>query len=321
MILSIIIAAYNVEKYIEKCILSCAYQNIPIDDYEIIVINDGSTDNTLLKLNLLTNRVSNLKVMNQTNSGLGTTRNNGLEYARGKYVWFIDGDDYIDTNILKDIIKYLQTDIDALVIDYKTINYDYTMISNSNMEFSLKSDKISGSEYYKNCYEKSYSWLFILNKNIFSNNIRFMEKINMQDSEILPKLMLRVKKLMIYKEPVYNYVQHQNTFTNTNNFSKRYFYFQSIIAVKSSLEEQYRTISDNSIKQGIIKKLDSLNQVIFNHIVFFKFKSNDLNKIILLLKKNKLFPLKYKANGKMLIVKYLLNLCPLLTKRLIDKIR
>ena len=97
MFLSIIVPAYNVERYIDKCVDSLEEQNI--DDYEIIIINDCSTDNTI---NVIKRRAKcNIRIINkEINTGLSDTRNIGIESANGEYIMFVDSDDYIETNII-----------------------------------------------------------------------------------------------------------------------------------------------------------------------------------------------------------------------------
>lgn len=99
MFLSIIVPMYNVSEYIDRCLNSLVNQNI--DDYEIIVVNDASVDDSLIKAQKWENLYQNLKVINkEKNSGLSDTRNKGLKEATGKYILFVDSDDYIDTNSL-----------------------------------------------------------------------------------------------------------------------------------------------------------------------------------------------------------------------------
>ena len=88
MILSIIIPVYNVEDYIIKCLNSCVSQDIPLESYEIIAVNDGSKDSSLQKLNQFSKDYSNIRVISQENKGLSGARNTGLREAKGDYIWF-----------------------------------------------------------------------------------------------------------------------------------------------------------------------------------------------------------------------------------------
>lgn len=326
MKLSIIIAAYNVEAYIKKCVLSCVAQNLDSALYEIIVVNDGSTDNTLGILNKLKVEIPNLKAINQLNAGLGASRNCGIAHSNGDYIWLVDGDDFIKKNVLAGIVKKLtEHNLDVLVLNYNVTNANYQVLEENVHQIVNVKGIVTGAEFYYNNYQLSYSWLFIFKKEKFLlNDIKFMHNINMQDSEILPKLMLCIARLYFYNTSCYNYVQHENSFTNSNNPNKRYFYFQSIVAVRKSLLE-FAIIANNQqnklLYKGILKKVTSLNLVIFNHLVFFKYTYKNLKKIITLLKHNKLYPVKTKVKGKMKIVLLGINTLPFITNKIINLIR
>lgn len=103
MKLSIIIPAYNVEKYLSQCLESCYRQDIPENDYEVIVINDGSKDRTLEIALQWESIHDNLKVISQENKGLSQARNKGLEAAVGDFIMFLDSDDWIVDNCLKSL--------------------------------------------------------------------------------------------------------------------------------------------------------------------------------------------------------------------------
>lgn len=100
MFLSIVIPVYNAEKYIRQCLESCYDQDLPVDDYELICINDGSKDHSLQILNDFAERYPNLTVVDQKNSGVSAARNRGIELAKAEYIWFVDSDDTIKPNCL-----------------------------------------------------------------------------------------------------------------------------------------------------------------------------------------------------------------------------
>jgi glycosyltransferase involved in cell wall biosynthesis len=320
--LSIIIAAYNVEKYIEKCIVSCI-QDVTDFSYDIVVVNDGSTDRTREILTELASRYPIVKIVDQQNSGLGAARNTGLQNAAGEYVWMIDGDDYLHENVIPLIINEAKSqNLDTLILNYAVVDEQYKLLPNhANVPTNINGI-VTGADYYESNYSKSYTWLFVFKKELFIKNaIFFMERINMQDSEILPKLMARTSRLAYFDKICYYYVQQTNSFTNSASGEKRYKYFESIITVGNSLDAFLKTSDSEQIKSGIKKKLASLDQVIFNHLVFFKFESHWLQKIITLLSQSGFFPLRYNPSGKMKFVKLALNNFPILTKKVIDRIR
>lgn len=117
MFLSIIIPIYNKEQYLPECLDSVLQQDIPADDYEVLCVNDGSTDQSLSIMNRYKAQYGNLRVYDKVNGGVSSARNLGLEHAHGDYIWFIDPDDLIMKNCLAILRqKCLAGDCDWLVI-------------------------------------------------------------------------------------------------------------------------------------------------------------------------------------------------------------
>lgn len=108
MFLSMIIPVYNTETYLAECLDSCLSQDLPQDDYEIICINDGSRDGSLDILRSYEARYPNVIVIDQPNGGVSAARNAGLDAAQGEFVWFIDADDLIRSQVLKLLMSALE---------------------------------------------------------------------------------------------------------------------------------------------------------------------------------------------------------------------
>lgn len=120
MRLSIIIPAYKVADFIEKCIRSLEDQDVPQSQYEIIVTNDGSPDNSRLIVEKLQLEFSNIQLINQENQGVSVARNNAIAIARGRYVMPIDPDDYVVPQLLKSILDRAESaDLDILVLGFE----------------------------------------------------------------------------------------------------------------------------------------------------------------------------------------------------------
>ena len=103
MFLSVIIPVYNTEKYLDECLLSLLNQDIPKTDYEIICVNDGSTDGSLNVLRNYAIQNKNIVVIEQENGGVCRARNAGMDLAQGDYIWFVDADDYIQVDVLGEL--------------------------------------------------------------------------------------------------------------------------------------------------------------------------------------------------------------------------
>ena len=276
-------------------------------------------------LESLQSKISNLVIINQKNSGLGAARNTALKQAKGECVWFIDGDDYIDENCIADFVQIIeQKNLDVLVLNYTPVDSDYKVLSKSVAPVYGGKDVISGSGFYSINYSLSYTPLFVFRRNLFvDHNVLFKERINMQDSEILPKLMVNTNRLSFFGKNAYYYVQQENSFTNSVNGLKRYKYFESIIEVQNSLNNFRNEIltKDVILAEAIQLKMDSLHTVVFNHLVYFRYQGKWLAEIIQLLRTNDFYPLKHTAIGKMKYVKKCLNSNPFLTKKVIDYLR
>ena len=114
---SIVIPVYNVEKYLKNCLDSCLNQDIPHSDYEIIVVNDGSPDNSQMIIDKYKKEYSNvIKAFKKKNEGLSEARNFGLKKATGDYIAFIDSDDYVETNMISEMIKCARKNNSDIVV-------------------------------------------------------------------------------------------------------------------------------------------------------------------------------------------------------------
>jgi glycosyltransferase involved in cell wall biosynthesis len=241
MKLSIIIPMYNVELYIERCLISCLKQDISCEDYEIIVVNDGSPDGSLQIAERIAKDYNNITIISQPNGGLSTARNTGLSVAKGEYVWFIDSDDWIKENCLKELITTLyEKDLDALVINgIRVINED--LFKNPSREFA--DSILSGKEYLALTRVNCAAVITIYKKSILKgNNVFFMEGIYHEDEEFTPRAYYFIDRIGIKNYYYYYNYLNLNSITQTSNPKKGF----DLIKVACSL---------NKFKQQIPKNL------------------------------------------------------------------
>ena len=109
-LISIIVPIYNVEKYLSKCIDSIINQTL--ENIEIILVNDGSTDSCAEIIESYANKDNRIKVIHKKNGGQSSARNMGLDIAKGEYIGFVDSDDYVSLDLYKDVIESFNSDID-----------------------------------------------------------------------------------------------------------------------------------------------------------------------------------------------------------------
>ena len=122
MKLSIIVPVYNVADYLAKCLDSLLAQDLPQNEYEIIVVNDGSTDNSVDIAQQYADKYANITLINQANQGLSGARNTGIKQAKGDYIQFVDSDDYLEDNVLGGLMKQVENDdLDVLRFKYQNV--------------------------------------------------------------------------------------------------------------------------------------------------------------------------------------------------------
>ena len=134
---SIIVPIYNSEKNIKQCIDSIVNQTY--NNVEIVLVNDGSKDNSLMICEEYGKKYNNIKVIDKTNNGVSEARNDGIKNSTGDYIVFIDSDDYIDENMVEEIMKYSQYDYVVFGYYIRTSNNDYEVLPENKKYESLES--------------------------------------------------------------------------------------------------------------------------------------------------------------------------------------
>lgn len=208
---SIIIPAYNVENYIERCVQSCIAQTFK--NIEIIIVNDGSTDKTLNILYKLKDKDNRIVIINQKNSGSMEARKSGWKIARGKYILFVDGDDYINKNTIEVLYK------NASENDYDIVCYKFFIEYKNGIR-----EKESENQIKRNKQDKLIKLLFEgkINHNMWSklikkdfvvkNNIEFPSDFSYgEDMAFVYTLSMYNPKFNILNEYLYNYCKREGS--------------------------------------------------------------------------------------------------------------
>lgn len=183
--LSIIVPVYNVEKYIRPCIESIFKQGLDDAVFEVIIVNDGSTDRSMDMISDIICQHDNIKVINQENQSLSVARNNGIAVAKGEYIIMPDSDDLLIENSLAPLLDIaLETKVDMVAADFlKMHDEEITNFHGINQE-DIKVSEKSGEEFTLsdlNAYQ-CYVWRSLFRRRfLIDNNISFIPGINYQD--------------------------------------------------------------------------------------------------------------------------------------------
>lgn len=236
--LSIIIPVYNVEKYVEKCIRSCEDQDIPKEDYEVIVVNDGSPDGSLAIVERVAKEYPNIKVISQKNGGLSAARNTGMLNASGEYYMFVDSDDWIAENCLGKLTAKLRDENpDALAICAANV------INGEPKRRQSYPDEtpIAGRDLQKKGVSPCAPFSIWSASFFKENGLKFYEGIFHEDSELTPRAYYLAKKVSFTNDIIYYVYQNPTSITRSVNPKKA---FDLVEVVCPNLSEFAKGVDD-----------------------------------------------------------------------------
>lgn len=307
MKVSVIIAAYNIEDYIGRCLKSVIQQTLT--DIDIIVVNDGSTDNTLSIINDIAQKDNRIKVINKKNAGLIEARKSGFKVSNGEYILFIDGDDWLERGCLKRLYdKAKKSDADIVIYnafysyDNKKELLDIFKIKNTTKVDFLK-------ELFLGNINPSIWSKFISRKFLNLNNFKFPSNISYaEDLATVSNMFMNTPKIILCKESLYNYYQRSNSITKISN--------DKILEIDKAINFIEDKLIENKLKKIYEKEFEYLtymhmfiSKVImieqinkFNKQLYKQYKNKNINS-----KKNKYiqeYIKKQNRNGRIRINAY-----------------
>ncbi|WP_340202353.1 glycosyltransferase [Ascidiimonas sp. W6] len=227
MLLSIIIPLYNNKSYLADCLDSILAQHLVEKEYEVIIVNDGSTDGSETIAELYQKKYANFSLVNQTNKGNGIARETGLSIAKGAYIFFVDSDDFLVPHTLKHILSLaLDNNLDVLRFSAKD-TFDSFDPNEKPRFFEIEDtyDIITGLQFLAEIYYSPEVWRFIFKRSIIvENEIAFISDHFIQDSFYTPMIYLSAKRTIHTKLDVYRYRQNRTSVTKrkTDAHIKKY---------------------------------------------------------------------------------------------------
>lgn len=246
IVLSIIVPIYNVEHYLARCIDSLLNQDIVKDDYEIILVDDGSTDSCGSICDDFANREENIKVIHQSNQGLSAARNAGLFASSGEYIQFVDSDDFIQANVLKLLLAVIKKgNLDILRFNYENVDeYDKIIYPNKNPKLFADYSSIitNGKDFLINHLGFAcYACQFIVRRDLMVQ-YPFTLGIHFEDTEWAARILPSAHRVSSTDQIVYFYRIRRDSITKSSRIDK----------IRKNIEDQIRLVelfksSGNSI--------------------------------------------------------------------------
>lgn len=221
--ISIIIPVYNTGKHIEKCLNSIINQTKKID-LEVIIINDGSTDNSeeVITKYIQKNKDNiNIKYFAKENEGVAKTRNFGIEKSASEYIMFLDSDDYLKYNSLEILENYIEQDIDLIKFKLQRVDEQDNIIEKVDGPIF---NKITGQEAFNKLYGTDVlldsPCVYVMKRKLFTDNNFKFQRTYHEDFGLIPFIILVSKTVVSIPEYLYQYVQAPNSITRTEDYQK-----------------------------------------------------------------------------------------------------
>lgn len=238
-VVSIIIPAYNVENYIVRTIESCINQTYK--RVEILIIDDGSLDNTSRVIQKYMLKDGRIRYFYQKNSGVSKARNNGILCANGKYVVFLDSDDWLEKDAIEYLIYYQKKYKECFVtVNRQCIELDGQILKEKNKLFNEQTKILKVEELLENFIENNYSvssscYKLYSREILLKNRIRFRENIfHGEDGLFVFEYLFQVDKVLYSNKPLWNILERPDSASREKKFNRKL--FTVITAVEKMLE-------------------------------------------------------------------------------------
>ena len=297
MLLSIIVPVYNVEKYLRKCVDSLLTQDLSHEEYEIILVDDGSTDQCGMICDEYAAGHTNLKVLHQQNGGLSAARNSGVAVAQGRYVQFVDSDDYLEPNVLKILAEKMETDqLDVLRFNYRNVNEQYEEIEpnkDPKRWVDYSSEVCDGLTFLNERLGPAcYACQFMARRELLTD-CRFKEGIYFEDTEWTPRMLIKAQRAASTDMMVYNYLFREGSITLSVDEAKKRKVLADKLLLVDSLKAQMQQVADKRWFE------DMIAQTVISIISYVAANYFDKRKeVIAALTKKGLVDLSVQPNGE-----------------------
>ena len=208
LLLSYIIPLYNTEAYIVRCLRSIIAQGLPESGYEVIVVDDGSTDGGRELVDALAAEHPQVRLLSQTNAGVSEARNKALDAARGRFVQFVDSDDYLAEGMMQSLLqRAIDESLDVLVFNYNCVDADGNDRPHDRDDNYPSTAAMTGVDYLEHHSMTPYVWRFLVRRDYLNQgNWRFdTSLIVCEDGALIARFLLNAPRVAHDGSAPYNY--------------------------------------------------------------------------------------------------------------------
>lgn len=313
-ILSFIIPLYNSAQWLEKCLYSVLNQDIPESNMEIICINDGSPDDSADIAREIAKEHPSIIVIDQENQGPSGARNNGMRHATGKYLCFVDPDDFVEPMVYGGLVKQMEDEqLDILRYDYQIVNEHYEVVPKRAFElrFDYTPQLMTGTQFLTERLDIACNiWRYIYRTDIIiKNNIWCYTGDYYDDTPWLPLVLMKAERMNICNTVVYDYLERSDSLVNAKSPKAVQRKIDGGLMLLEILTTQLKSINNVGVRQWYDRIIahstaSLLTLVGINHYANRKIYLQRLQQL-------KIYPLStYKADKKGVRKIRLINLCP-----------
>lgn len=255
VILSIILPVYNVKEYLPKCLESLLDQGLCKDEYEIVLVDDGSTDGCGAICDEFALKEGNVKVVHQKNQGLSVARNVGTQIAVGKYIQYVDSDDYLHPDVLKGLVSLMdEHSLDVLRYEFRRVSEREGVSVIENGQIQLKDARIwNGKDFLlKELWFSCYAWQFIIRRELLEiHHLQFKQGIIFEDTEWTPRMLSASRRVASTDAVVYYYLIRKGSITNSAVENR----IKGQLFLIDELRNQALSMEDSRWHQGMISHI------------------------------------------------------------------
>ena len=238
--ISVIVPVYNIEKYIEHCILSILNQTY--SDFELLLINDGSTDSSYEICKKWEDSDTRIKVISKPNGGVSSARNLGLDIASGEYLFFIDGDDRLTPDCFEKLMQHMTPDVDFVSAEYQEVADEGFSVPINASEHKNFEGILTQKEIIHDCYNfKFYTkvvWAKLFRKELW-DDVRFNHMLYSEDTYAMFQVIENVRNAAFILDPLYLYLQRSSGASRYLKLSAHANYLETLLFMYQKALKKY----------------------------------------------------------------------------------